>query len=91
MQVLSDGRVRRNREEWEQILKRYTKSGLTEASFCERENLARSSLTHWKHKLRETGTDAHAFVELTAIKQPVSPAGEFELSLPGGVLLRWKA
>ena len=91
MQVLSDKRVRRSREEWEQILKRYQKSGLTEVAFCERENLSRSSFTHWKRRLRDAGTDDHAFVELTAIEKPAYPSGEFELSLPGGVLLRWKA
>jgi len=94
MRVLSDGKVRRNREEWERIFKRYEKSGLSEATFCEREEISQSSFYNWKRKLWDAGTGSHAFVELTAsepIKPSAMPSGEFELSLPGGVLLRWKA
>lgn len=97
MQRLSDGRVRRSREEWRVLLARMKKSGVSEASFCAREKISRSTLSHWKRKLADEGSPAPGgvpFVELSAPPKELDaePAtGSFELLLPGGVTLRWKA
>jgi len=95
MQVLADGRVRRSRSEWRAIMKAFEKSGLTISAFCEREAISRSAFADWKRRLGKTVPREPRFVELTPPPRP-SPAalpagGEFELSLPGGVTLRWKA
>jgi transposase-like protein len=95
MRVLADGRVRRTRSEWQRILKRFTRSGVTVAAFCEREEISPSVFAAWKRKLGETEVEESGFVEWLPPSVPPSPTssegGEFELSLPGGVVLRWKA
>ena len=95
MQALSDGRVRRSRAEWQEIVGRSRKSDLSEAEFCKGEDILYSTFAAWKRKLRRPPEAKGAFVEV--VRNPVSseapPAvgGEFELSLPGGVTLRWRA
>jgi hypothetical protein len=93
MRVLADGRVRRSRSEWRAILTGFEESGLTMAAFCEREKVSASVFAHWKRKLGVKGVKKPSFVELTPAASPsTAPArGDFELSLPGGVVLRWKA
>jgi hypothetical protein len=73
-------------------------SGLSVLAFCEREKLSRSALTRWRRELtQESERPAAAeasFVELPVPRAAVASrslaAGELELSLPGGVTLRWK-
>ena len=95
MHVLADGRVRRTRAEWQAIMKRFKKSGLTVAAFCAQEEISASAFSDWKRKLSVKGVKKPRFVELTPSTPPLSASlptrGEFELSLPGGVVLRWKA
>ena len=99
MRVLADGRVRRTESEWQAILDRYVRSGLSESAFCRRAKLSRVSFGKWKRKLA-TKTSAPIggeppFVEWVApegeLEEEAQTAGAFELSLPGGVVLRWKA
>ena len=95
MRVLADGRVRRTRSEWQKIMRLFKKSGLTVAAFCEREDLSRSAFAEWMRKLREQSTPRPHFVEIPtnnpARPSALPPLGDFELTLPGGVVLRWKA
>jgi hypothetical protein len=95
MRVLADGRVRRTRAEWQTIMKRFKKSGLTVAAFCEREEISASAFNDWKRKLSVKVEKKASFVELTPSAPPprasLPARGEFELSLPGGVVLRWQA
>jgi hypothetical protein len=103
MRVLSDGRVRRTEAEWRGLLERFEKSGRSMTAFCARAKLARSSFVKWKRRLagRPAGERppqrSPAFVEWLApsVAQgeaaPERGAGELELSLPGGVVLRWRA
>lgn len=102
MRVLADGRVRRTRSEWQTIMRNFGKSGLTVTAFCEREKISPSVFAAWKRKFGETGVREPRFVELAPPSAapaapvvsavPAAPSGgEFELSLPGGVVLRWKA
>ena len=95
MQALSNGRVRRSRAEWQEIVSRSKESDLSESEFCKHEGILYSTFAAWKRKLRLPPEAKGAFVEM--IRSPVSldaqpcVGGEFELSLPGGVTLRWKA
>ena len=95
MRVLSDGRVRRTEAEWRSILSRYEASGLSESAFCRRSKLARSTFVKWKRRLSQEPLREPGFVEWLAPAAgpaPTAPnASEFELVLPGGVVLRWKA
>ncbi len=98
----ADGKIRRSREEWEQVFERFHSSGMTGAAFCHREKIAKGSFEKWKKKVdQKTKAVAVAptFVEWPSAPDPVptsrvaSPtlsSGELELSLPSGVVLRWK-
>lgn len=94
MRVLADGRVRRTESEWRTIMARYERSGLSESAFCRRSKLARATFVKWKGRLAAKGS-APTFVEWVAPEATDESAtresGEFELSLPGGVVLRWNA
>ncbi len=100
MRTLSDGRVRRSEAEWREIFARYEESGLSELAFCRRAKIARKTFRAWRRRLasspRRPATPKAAFVEWTPPPVPQGadglPAGlAFELELPGGVVLRWKA
>ena len=94
MRVLADGRVRRSESEWRSIFGRFEKSGLSESAFCRRSKLPRGTFVKWKRRLSQDTDPAPSFVEWIAPTPPAESAaisGEFELSLPGGVVLRWKA
>ena len=101
MRVLSDGRVRRSEAEWRGLVERFSKSGLSISAFCRRMKLTRSSFVQWRKRVSPTARAAStpAFVEWiapaavqTEVAEPSRcAAGEFELALPGGVVLRWKA
>ena len=96
MRVTSDGKIRRSSSEWRSIIKQHKASGLPRTTFCEQEGIAKASFDKWKRRLsNEFCAQPESFVELTTPTElrtvPVStPLGEFELSLPGGAVLRWK-
>jgi transposase-like protein len=99
MRVLADGRVRRTEAEWGAVVERYEKSGQTISEFCRRVKLSRNSFTKWRRRLAATPSASPSFVEWIAspaaetelAETSAQGVGEFELSLPGGVVLRWKA
>jgi hypothetical protein len=103
MRVLADGRVRRTATEWRGLVERYEQSGLSMTAFCGRAKLSRSSFVKWRRRLersprveRPPRGRSPAFVEWIAPPARQGDAGrgggagELELSLPGGVVLRWK-
>jgi hypothetical protein len=84
------------------LLRAQRESGLSEAAFCRRKKISKSSFSKAKqrHPRRRANRKpkAPAFVELSGPatgghEAPATSftAGEFELSLPGGIVLRWKA
>lgn len=82
--------VRRSAREWRAIVSRYERSGQTREQFCAAEDLAPSTFSLWRSKLRQSASDSAAngasrFVEL-ADSPP--PAWEAELDLGDGVVLR---
>lgn len=95
MRVLSDGRVRRTESEWRSILARYEQSGLSESAFCRQSKLPRNTFRKWRRRLSSAAVPAPTFVEWIApsgiAEDTPAHVGEFELTLPGGVVLRWKA
>lgn len=97
MQVLADGRVRRTEAEWRGVVERFEKSGLSVSAFCRRAKLSRSVFVRWRQHLAGRPIPSPAFVEWIAPSSAAPErgddrgAGDFELSLPGGVVLRWKA
>lgn len=103
MQRFRDGKVRRSREEWEQIMDRFHSSGMTGAAFCRKNKLVTSSFENWKKKVGVGSgsiSPKPAFVEWPVVAETASSAstserglsaGEVELSLPGGVVLRWRS
>lgn len=104
MRVLADGRVRRTEAEWRGLIERFEQSGLSISAFCRRTKLPRGSFVKWRQRLEgrrpraeRPSRPAPAFVEWIAPSSAPAEAvkeggaGELELSLPGGVVLRWKA
>ncbi len=97
MRVLADGRVRRTEAEWRGMVERCEKSGLSVSAFCRRAKLSRSVFVRWRQQLAARPIPSPAFVEWIAPSSAEPERGEaqgtggFELSLPGGVVLRWKA
>ena len=95
MRVLSDGRVRRSSAEWRRVFEKCEASGLSALAFCQREGIPRSTFKRWQQRLRVAASppDSARFVELplvaTGADESLSSAA-LELSLPGGVVLRWR-
>ncbi len=97
MRTVSDVRRRRSREEWQQIISRFEQSGLSENRFCKEQRLNRKTFRIWRQRFAEDGTAVASFVELpvpdsaaAVVSEPLG-SGTLELSLPGGVTLRWRA
>lgn len=102
MRVLADGRVRRTPAEWRALVERFEQSGQSMTAFCRRAKLPRSSFVKWRRRVSKGARAAQAelspaFVEWIAPRpaQPDAAQGggdvAFELALPGGAVLRWKA
>jgi len=95
MRALADGRVRRSSAEWQAVIAEFEASGLSALAFCRRAGVSRAAFTRWRQQLKgAVSPEAEgAFVEMpTAVPagtRSLSP-GEMELSLPGGVQLRWR-
>lgn len=97
MRVLADGRVRRTEAEWRTLMERFERSGLSVSAFCRRAKVSRSSFVKWRQQLAGSASSSPGFVEWLAPSSGAAEAeerrgaGELELSLPGGAVLRWRA
>ena len=106
MQRLSDGRIRRTESEWRALVEKFEASVQSEAAFCRSKKLSRKSFREWRARLTTTSTPPRrvratrkpkppsaGFIELTApsIDAKSGAGAAFELELPGGVRLRWRA
>jgi transposase-like protein len=82
-------RVRRTKQEWTKILRRFESSGVGPREFCQREGLPPSSFQRWRRRLA-SGASAD-FVDLTPPETPsATPDWELEVSLPNGVRLQFR-
>ena len=104
MRVLADGRVLRTEAEWRGLVERFEQSGVSAAVFCRHAKLPRSSFVKWRRilgrsaKAERSSRRSPAFVEWiaspsvqTEVAKERVAGGELELTLPGGVVVRWKA
>jgi hypothetical protein len=83
--------VRRNEQQWSEILRRFEASGLGSREFCRRDGVPLSSLQRWH---RRSGSIRPAeFVELVSPTPTtaVAPSWSLEVSLPNGASLRFQA
>jgi hypothetical protein len=83
-------RTRRTKAQWTEILRQFESSGEDSRGFCRREGLALSSFQRWRSRLGSVaGTD---FVELVPASSPSDAAltWSLDVSLPGGVCLRFQ-
>ena len=85
--------VRRNEQQWAEILRRFETSGLGSREFCHRDGVALSSLQRWQRRL---GAARPAkFVELaspaSALSSAAAASWSLEVSFPNGASLRFQA
>ena len=85
--------VRRNEQQWAEILRRFQASGLGSREFCRREGVPLSSLQRWQRRLGSV--PAAKFVELVsssaAPTSAAAPSWSLEVSFPNGASLRFQA
>jgi hypothetical protein len=77
----------RTRSDWEELIGKFERSGLSRQRFCMDASIPVSSFDYWRRKLRRERTAlAPGFIELPSIS---SPSGwDVELELAGGMVLR---
>lgn len=83
-------RVRRSRAAWQQSIEDWKDSGLSQAAFCERHDLALSTFQLWRRRLAEEGhEELHGFVEVRVASEPAAldPGDIAELTFPSGLRL----
>ena len=88
MQITSNGRVRRTKTEWREIVKRFEESGLTEKEFCQREDIHSAGLTRWRRKLMTSPAASSAFVPMTPAQ---GSSWSLRVTLPNGIQLRFES
>jgi putative transposase len=77
----------RQRGEWEELIAKFKRSGLSRQDFCSEASIPVSSFDYWRRKLRRERTAvAPGFVELAPISSRSGWDVEFELG--AGVVLR---
>lgn len=93
MDVTSVGSARRSAQDWEAIVARWKKSGLSVAAFSKEQGIHPASLHRWRRRLEESGSDPdfltwQAPEELSSTL--ASSAWSLEVVLPTGVTLRFQ-
>lgn len=88
MKLMSNGKVRRNAEEWREILTRWEKSGLSVTEFCRKQELKLTSFQRWQQKLNGSSAQ-HDFVAVTTAP-PESSSWSLEVTLPNGSKLHFQ-
>lgn len=83
--------TRRRHEHWRELVARWTASGLSQAEFCRRRGIPVGKLAWWKRRLKgEDAISGPLFVPVHVAPSLATPhAGELELTLRGGRLLRF--
>jgi hypothetical protein len=89
MAMSRDEVARGRRTYWREILGRWRTSGLSQAQFCRRRGIPAWKLAWWRKRLAAGRIDPGSFVPVQVVAS--SPAGELELTLPGGRVLRFSA
>ncbi len=89
-------RIRRNEDEWRELLVRFEHGGQSREQFCADQGLAVSTFSRWRQRMRALGrADAKlsseaVFVELSSADAPgaVASPWDVELQLGKGMFLR---
>lgn len=88
-------RIRRDQDEWQDIIARFEQSGQTRDQFCTEHNLGFSTFSRWRHQLRRAGVSVSpgnseaSFIELESpAASNLSQVWDVELELGAGVVLR---
>lgn len=88
-------RIRRSREQWQELVARFEDSGQTREQFCAELGIGESTLRRWCSRLQERTpgamSQAPVFVELPAQHErpgAVVQPWEVELQLDAGIVLR---
>jgi hypothetical protein len=88
-------RIRREPDEWRDIIRRFEQSGQTQEQFCTQHRLGLSTFNRWRQRLRHPqpapsrGGDKALFIELEPTASVTPPLSwDVELELGGGVVLR---
>jgi hypothetical protein len=89
----SNQRRRRSVSEWSSIVADHRVSGLSARAYCDRSDLALSTFTKWRRRVRvQTESSASGFVAVgceTQVEQTNSPPSwDLELDLGDGMALR---
>ena len=76
------------REHWRDLLSRWQASGLSQARFCQRRGIPVWKFAWWRKRLGANGVaPSPSFVPVRVVAPP--PAGELELTLRSGRVLRF--
>jgi transposase-like protein len=87
-------RVRRSAAYWARAVRRWQRSGLSVAAFCQQEGLPASSFRYWQHKVssegaeRDPGEATMVPVEVVTSVSPAMDRSVFEVLLRSGDVLR---
>ena len=88
--------IRRDESQWRAPLSRFSGSGLTVATFCERESVSTASFHRWRERIQEresaemiVAPSAPAFLDLGCLEASASRAVpiDLRLDLGGGLSL----
>jgi len=78
------------RSQWQQRLQRFTRSQMTVAEFCRREEVSVASFYQWRRKLAKTSTEHGSFVPSagpTFIPVQVTSGASVQIIFPNGAQL----
>ena len=93
MQVMANGRVRRNESEWRDVITGWRKSGLSAREFCQKHELQIASFHRWAQRYNGTRPEVISdFVPVTgaAASVPAPTPWKLEIALPNGITLRFQ-
>jgi hypothetical protein len=94
----SAAKDQQRREHWRRLVGRWRAGGLSQAAFCRQERINVWQFAWWKKRLGSSGSASNgepggapgcSFVPVQIVAEAVRPAGELELTLPGGRILRF--
>jgi hypothetical protein len=80
-------RIRRSRDQWQQLISEQAASDMTQSAFCRARSLSLASFQNWKRRLAAE-TPAEPWVELGTLSQAGGPGWDIELTLGDGICLR---
>ncbi len=80
-------RMRRSRDEWQQLIDEQTDSGQTQAAFCAANGIGVGSFQNWKRRLAAE-VSPEPWLELGTLAQQGTSAWDVELELGDGICLR---